>query len=174
MSRAINIVIGFIIERLLGVENRSIIELPMLMLRKFTQLFVISIAFLFAGIIGMDFLLTEIYQQLLLQSRVIISASLVFSAGIILLAAIGCLFSLRSKYWRTPEDVKIKSSSVTASPQFNDIMSAVSLLIKDIVEERAQERHQQEMRDKQWAARQSNYESSSEMDNRFQKQERAM
>jgi hypothetical protein len=125
-----------------GGQAPLLIRLPLLMLRRILQLFMIGFGSLLVGIIGAAFLLKEITDQLQSQNFLVINASMGISILVVAVGIGACLWTFRKNNWENTENLMVRAEPVIRpQPQISqalpDLMTQILAVLTEIMSEKA-------------------------------------
>lgn len=120
----------------------TLMKLPMLMVRKVVQLFMLSFGALLVGVIGIGLFLREIIVQLQTDGQVIFSASMGISLLVAVVSWIGCAVVFKKSQWLDADDLKVDGERPVT-----DVSSLLTRVLAGYLEEKSYQKADRRARD---------------------------
>ena len=117
-------------------------RLPLLMIRKILKLFMIGFGSLLVGVMGLTFLLKDIFFQLQVNSQILLTATTGISLLVVASGFGICVWTFRKKNWVDAEDLTVPAEPIVGqeAPHQSDLMTALIAMASDFLNEKAHRR----------------------------------
>jgi hypothetical protein len=140
MTKVLGLLSTLLLGKFLGTDSQRpsvLLRLPMLMVRKVIQLFMVGFGALLVGVIAVGFFLRDVTFQLQTQGQLFFSASMWVSGILAIAAFVACGFVMRKRAWVNPDDLTL-DVPMPPQPQVQqaDATHAITTLLFDYLENR--------------------------------------